>query len=706
MIAKHYGKTFTVQSLRKKSSITTEGVSLLGISDAAESIGMRTRGVRLPFEALETITLPLIVHWKQVHFVVVYKIEDDTVHVADPAFGLVKYSKEEFLENWASTVSDGEKKGIALIVEPTPDFYGQIEETEKTKFKFLLSYLLPYKRYLYQLVLGLFVGSILQLIFPFLTQAIVDFGIQNQDISFVNAILIAQLVLYLSQASVAFIRSWILLHVGARINISFISDYLSKLMKLPLSYFDTKLMGDLLQRIDDHHRLETFLTSTTLNVLFSVFNLIIFGAVLAYYSLLIFGVFLVATVISIIWIVFFMRQRRIVDFKRFSQMSENQGALIQLLQGMPEIKLNGCEKQKRWEWERIQTRLFRVSILGLFIDQYQQAGTVIVNNVKNILISYFAAKAVIDGDMTLGMMMSVQYIIGQLNAPVEQIISFFHSTQDAKIALERMGEVYTEENEDSDPELQVHDVPDVDGIELKNVSFQYEGPRSPYVLKDINLFLPKGKTTAIVGVSGSGKTTLLKLLLKFYPPVEGEILLGDTPLQSINAQAWRKKCGVVMQDGKLFNEEISGNIALGEDIVDPLKLRAAAKVGNIHEYVQALPLRYNTKVGDDGVSMSQGQKQRLLIARVAYRNPDYLFFDEATSALDANNEKAIMGNLDEFCEGKTVMVIAHRLSTVKNADQIVVLDQGTVAEVGTHEELTEKRGLYYELVKNQLELGM
>lgn len=705
MIARHYGKSFTLQTLRKRSWITREGVSLLGISEAAESVGMRTRGVRLPFEALQEITLPCVAHWRQSHFVVVYKIDEEHVHVADPAFGLIRYKREEFLDGWASTVVDGDRKGIALIVEPTPDFYSQVEESEKSSFKFLFSYLLPYKRYILQLGLGLFVGSILQLIFPFLTQAIVDFGIQNQDIGFVNGILIAQLILYFSQASVGFIRSWILLHVGARVNIAFISDFLRKLMRLPLSYFDSRLMGDLLQRIEDHHRLETFLTSTTLNVFFSIFNLLVFGVVLAWYSWWILLVFLVASVVSVVWILFFMKVRRALDFKRFDQMARNQSTLIQLIQGMPEIKLNGCENQKRWDWERVQTRLFRVSISGLVIDQYQQAGTLIVNNLKNILISYLAAKSVIDGHMTLGMMMSVQYIIGQLNSPIEQLIQFFHSAQDAKISLERMGEIYNEKDEDPANETKLEELPAQASLRIENLTFHYEGPRSPAVLKDVNLDIPFGKVTAIVGASGSGKTTLLKLLLKFYPPASGEIKVGDTNLEDLNTRLWRSRCGVVMQDGRLFNEEISHNIALGDENIDPRRLREAARIGNIQEYVQSLPLRYNTKVGEDGVSMSQGQKQRVLIARAAYRNPDYLFFDEATSSLDATNEKEIMDNLAEFCRGKTVVVIAHRLSTVKSADQIVVLDKGAIAEIGTHKELTEKRGLYYTLVKNQLELG-
>ena len=711
MIAKYYGKSYSLQTLRERSYITREGVSLLGISDAAESIGMRTMGVRVDFNKLiEEKPFPLIAHWRQVHFVVVYDIrkkgKNYIVYVADPAEGLVTYTKQEFIKYWASTKKDGIDKGIALLLEPQPDFYEQKDEkTDKTKFKFLFKYLKPHKKFITQLIIGLLFGSGLQLIFPFLTQSVVDYGIANNNLSFIYLVFIAQMVLFISRMSVDFIRSWIMLHISTRINISLISDFLIKLMKLPISFFDTKMTGDLMQRIGDHRRIESFLTGQTLNVLFSFFNLIIFGAVLAYYSLNIFAVFLVGSAFYIAWILIFMKRRRGLDFKRFQEAANNQSNIIQLIQGMQEIKLQNAEKQKRWEWERIQAKLFKVSIKGLALSQYQQSGTVFINETKNILISIIAATSVINGNMTLGMMLAVQYIIGQLNSPIEQMITFIQSLQDAKISLERLGEIHNKKDEENfeDPKLAI--LPEKKSIRIKNLEFRYEGPHSQKVLKNINLEIPENKVTAIVGVSGSGKTTLVKLLLGFYGITKGEILIGDNHLENFSQSWWRSRCGVVMQDGFIFSDSIAKNIAVGVENIDREKLLKAVKVANIQEFIESLPLGYNTKIGSEGHGLSQGQKQRILISRIVYRNPNYLFFDEATNALDANNEREIMENLDKFFKGKTAVVVAHRLSTVKNADQIVVINKGEIVETGTHKELTDKRGAYYELVKNQLELG-
>lgn len=707
MVAKYYGKTYTVQTLRERSYITREGVSMLGTSDAAESIGMRTMGVRISFETLaEEATLPCIAHWKQNHFIVVYKIKNDRVYVSDPAHGLVKYTKEEFLGGWASTKKDGVDQGLCLLLEPTPDFYATDDESKnKSSFGFLFRYLRPYKKFLIQLGVGMLTGSMLQLIFPFLTQSIVDYGINNQDIGFITLVLIAQLTLFVSRTSVEFIRSWILLHVSTRINISLISDFLIKLMKLPIGFFDSKMIGDIMQRIQDHRRIETFLTTSTLNILFSMVNLVIFGAVLAVYDVTIFLIFIIGSIAYFLWIYMFMKKRRELDFKRFAQMSDNQSNLFQLITGMQEIKLNNCEKQKRWEWERIQARLFKVNIKSLSLSQYQQVGSVFLNQTKNIFISFFAAKAVIEGDMTLGMMLAVQYIIGQLNAPIEQLIGFLHSTQDAKISLERLGEIHLKEDEEKPDEHKISILPDNRSIQVQDLSFQYEGPHSEMVLKNLSLEIPASKITAIVGTSGSGKTTLVKLMLGFYQPTEGEIRIGDSVLSNISNRLWRSKSGVVMQDGFIFSDTIAKNIAVSDEVVDRKRLLQAVKIANIQEFIESLPLSYNTKIGQEGHGLSQGQKQRLLIARAAYINPEYLFFDEATNALDANNEKIIMENLEEFFKGRTVVVVAHRLSTVKNAGQIVVLEKGEIVERGTHEELTRLKGAYYNLVKNQLELG-
>jgi len=556
-----------------------------------------------------------------------------------------------------------------------------------------------------QLVLGLILGSLLQLIFPFLTQSIVDFGIANNNLSFIYLVFIAQMVLFVSRMTVDFIRSWIMLHISTRINISLISDFLIKLMKLPIGFFDTKMTGDLLQRIGDHHRIESFLTGQTLNTLFSFFNLIIFGAVLAWYSLKIFLIFVIGSALYIGWIYLFMKRRRELDFKRFQEASSEQSNVIQLIQGMQEIKLQNAEKQMRWGWERIQVRLFKVSLKGLALSQYQQTGTVFINETKNILISFLAAYSVIQGQMTLGMMLAVQYIIGQLNAPINQFIGFMQSLQDAKISLERLGEIHNQEDEENLEDDKVAILPVDKSIRLKNIKFQYDKPHGAMVLDEVSLSIPGNKITAIVGTSGSGKTTLVKLLLGFYELNSGEILVGENKLQNFSQSWWRGQIGAVMQDGFIFNDTIAKNIAVGQENIDKEKLLEAVKTANIQEFIESLPLGYNTKIGGEGHGLSQGQKQRILIARAVYKNPHYLFFDEATNALDANNEMVIMNNLNQFFKGRTVVVVAHRLSTVKNADQIVVIEKGKIVETGNHQDLTKLRGSYYELVKNQLELG-
>jgi ATP-binding cassette, subfamily B, bacterial len=713
MIAAHYGKSFNLQTLREKSYLSRQGVSLLGISEAAESLGFRTVGVRISFQQLvKEASLPCIVHWKQNHFIVVYKIRpvrggrDHIIYAADPAVGKIRLSKKEFLQSWASTIQNDEEQGICLILEPTPDFYStEDEKADKTGFRYLFSYLRPYRKHIFQLFLGLLAGSLIQLLFPFLTQAVVDIGISNQDLGFVQLVLFAQLFLFVSRVSVEFIRSWILLHVSTRVNISLISDFLIKLMKLPISFFDTKLIGDLLQRIGDHHRIENFLTSSTLNILFSLISLLVFGIVLAIYNIWIFVIFLVATILYVLWVLAFLKRRRELDYRRFTRMAEHQSALIELITGMQEIKLNDCEKQKRWEWESIRARLFRLNIKSLSLYQYQQAGASFVNELKNILITFFAAWAVIQGNMTLGMMLAVSYIIGQLNSPVEQLLGLITASQDARISLERLGEIHNQKDEDPEEEDKIVMLADDRTIAIEGVSFQYEGPSSPFVLQDIRLEIPAGKVTAIVGASGSGKTTLVKLLLSFYAPQRGEIRVGGARLDKINSRFWRQHCGVVLQDGFLFNDTIARNIALGEEQPDKARLLDAVRVANIQGFIEDLPLGYNTRVGDNGQGLSQGQKQRLLIARALYKDPEFLFFDEATNALDAGNEKIIIENLEKVFRGKTVIVVAHRLSTVKNADQIVVLEAGRLVEKGTHEELVRKKGVYYTLVKNQLELG-
>jgi len=706
MIAAFYGKNYSLQKLRQLAHITREGVSLLGLSEAAEAIGFRTIGARITFEQLFQAPKPLVVHWDQEHFVVVYNLRKGKVYVADPAFGLVEYTEAEFKKHWLATVKQGEEKGICLLFDPTPKFFElEGEQANRSQFRFLLRYLKPHRKLVTQLILGFIAGSLIQLIFPFLTQSIVDVGINTQDLNFIYLVLAAQMMLFFSRMTVDFIRSWILLHISTRINISIISDFLIKLMKLPIGFFDTKMIGDLLQRIGDHRRIERFLTSQSLNVVFSVFNVIIFSIVLVIYKWSIFLVFLFGSGLYILWVFLFLKKRRELDFKQFVQLADNQSKLIQLINGMQEIKLNNYERQKRWEWERIQARLFKVNIKSLSLQQYQQAGSVFINETKNIVITVLAATAVVNGSMTLGMMLAIQYIIGQMNSPLDQMVEFMQVSQDAKISLERLSEIHTQKDEEQDQAGKLTSLPANSDITISNLVFQYEGPNSPKVLNNINLEIPQGEVTAIVGTSGSGKTTLVKLLLGFYPPVSGSIKVGSSDLDQFKQQWWRDQCGAVMQDGFIFSDTIANNIALPEDEIDKDRLAYAVRLANIQEFIESLPLNYNTKIGPEGVGLSQGQKQRILIARAIYKNPEFIFFDEATNALDANNEKVILENLNEFFAGKTVVVVAHRLSTVKNAHQIAVLEKGQLVELGNHEELTALKGAYYNLVKNQLELG-
>ena len=718
MLAKHYGKEYSIETLREICYTAKEGVSLLSISEAAEQLGFKTLGGRITFNKLiNEALLPCIVHWNQEHFVIVYKVRKssplsfwrgaggEVIYVADPGLGLVTYTENEFKEHWLSTKTNGEDKGIVLLMEPTLEFYKKNDEkTERKSLKFLLSYFLRYKKYFTQLILGLLIGSLLQLIFPFLTQSIVDIGINGKNINFIYIVLLAQMMLIISRMSVEFIRRWLLLHISIRINISLISDFFIKLMKLPMSFFDTKLTGDILQRIDDHQRIERFLTSRTLETIFSFFTLVIFSIVLWVYSFKIFLIFIVGSLLYTFWILLFLHKRRILDYKSFEQRSKSQSNTYQLINGMQEIKLQNCEKRKRWEWEDIQADLFQINISTLKLEQLQDAGNVFINETKNIIITIVAATAVINNEMTLGMMLATQYIIGQLGVPIEQTVHLIHDLQDTKISLERINEIHHKEDENINKPITNIEIKNKD-ITINNLMFQYEGPHSKKVLNNINLTIPQGKVTAIVGASGSGKTTLVKLLLQYYKPIEGEIKISETTLQNFNTTWWRNQCGAVMQDGFIFSESIARNIAVSNKEIDKEKLMYAAKVANIHNFINELPLKYNTVIGNEGQNLSQGQKQRVLIARAVYKNPDFLFFDEATNALDANNEKAIIENLQEFYKGKTVIIVAHRLSTVKNADQIVVLNDGEIAETGNHKELTAKKGAYYELVKNQLELG-
>ena len=685
----------------------------MGISDASESIGFRTSGVKITWEQLRTeASLPCIVHWNQDHFVVVYDIQEKSnkyqVLISDPASGLLKYDKEAFLRSWLHGSADANApgKGIALLLEPTPRFYQEVvDDGGKIGFSYLFRYLKPYKKHIAQLLVAMLVASLLSLILPFVTQSIVDEGIGTGRLSFIVTMLIAQLVIVVGQLANDLIRGWLMLHMTARVSISLISDFLAKLMRLPISFFDSKMTGDIMQRIDDHQRIQAFLTNSLLSIVMAGVLLVVYGGILGGYNLKILGVFVVGSAIYVLWVLLFLRRRRKLDYMRFQEASVNQSNIVQLIGGMQDIKLNGCEKQKRWEWERIQARLFKVSIKSLTLNQTQQAGGVFIDQIKNVLISYLAARAVISGDMTLGMMMSLQYIIGQLNAPVSQFITFVQETQDAAISMERLGEIHGRQDEEPENEQKIRDIPAGSDIVLKDLTFQYDGPHSPKVLDEINLTIPSNKVTAVVGASGSGKTTLLKIILGFYQPTGGDVLLGEIPLKRFSESSWRGSCGTVMQEGYIFTDTIAANIGVSDDDPDMNRVREAAEVSNICYWIETLPLGYYTKIGMDGHGLSTGQKQRILIARAAYKNSKFLFFDEATNSLDANNERVIMKHLDELFKDRTVVIVAHRLSTVKNADNIVVLDNGRVAEQGTHEYLTKLKGKYYTLVKNQLELG-
>lgn len=754
MVANHYNKKISLQSLREKTKIGKDGVSLLGIGEAAEAIGFKCRGVKITFEQLIGHAVkPAILHWRQKHFVVLTpKAKQNKITIADPAKGIITYTQKEFLQHWGSTTNGVENIGIALLLEPTPLLYKQQDEKEnKVGWGILLGYIRQQRKLITQLFMGLLVGSLLQLIFPFLTQSIVDIGINTHNLQFIYIILLAQFMLFFGRTTVEFIRSRILLHLSTKINVSILSDFWIKLMKLPLSYFDTKLTGDILQRIGDNKRIESFLTGTALNTFFSLFNLVVFSFVLLQYNINVFFIFMAGSILYFFWIRIFLRFRRELDYKRFAVASKENSATMQLIHGMQEIKLNNAEHLRRWEWESLQASLFKLSFKSLSLSQNQQAGAFFINEGKNILITFFVAKSVLEGQLTLGAMLAVQYIIGQLNSPIEQLIGFTQQAQDARISLERLNEIHQIEDEEPRDKQFISQLPPIRSITIENLSFTYTGAGNEPVLHNINMHIPEGKMTAIVGMSGSGKTTLLKLLLKFYESYKGEIRVCTSPLtplqkergisthgevngsfpanvngssplsfgegtgvrlNTISPRFWRSQCGSVMQDGYIFSDTIAKNIAVSDANPDYEKLLYACSVANILSFIEALPLGFNTKIGAEGNGISQGQKQRIFIARVVYKNPEYIFFDEATNSLDANNEKVIMENLDLFFKAKaadgknkTVVVVAHRLSTVKNADNIIVLQNGVIAEQGNHNELTRKKGFYYELVKNQLELG-
>lgn len=708
MICKYYGRNIDQHNLLNLCVPTSEGVSLLSLIKTANQLGLDATSIRISIGQFNEISLPCIIHWNQNHFVVLYKVKNNReFFIADPGKGLVCYSLENFKKHWISSVSNGEEKGIVMVIEPTEKFgkRSMVEDSyKKRSFNFLLGYVLRYRKYFIQIILGLLLGCLLQLIMPFLTQAIVDIGIKHNDIGFIWLVLLGELMIVAGRTATDFIRRWLLLHISMRINISLVSDFFIKLLKLPMSFFDTKLLGDLLQRIEDHSRVQNFLTGQVLNVVFTFLSFIIFGVVLFIYNKLIFCVFVVGSIIYGLWISSFLRRRKVLDYELFEQQAINQNKTYQFITSMQEIKLQDCEQRRRWEWEDTQADLFGVQMKSLKLQQTQEAGSIFINEAKNILITVFAATAVINGQITLGAMLAIQYIVGQLNSPIEQFMSFIYSLQDVKISLERINEIHEGKNEES-KENQAKAFDSEKSIRIEGIDFKYDPHALKKTLEGVSFNIPEGKVTAIVGASGSGKTTLIKLMLGYYQVIAGSISIAGRNINEYNLKWWRRQCGVVMQDGVIFSESIARNIAVDDGEIDVERLEQAAKIANIHDYVMGLPLKYNTIIGRDGVGLSQGQKQRILIARAVYKNPDFIFLDEATNSLDAKNERAIVENLDEFYKGRTVVVVAHRLSTVKNADQIIVIDKGKVVEVGNHVSLIEKRGAYYNLVKNQLELG-
>ncbi len=708
MICRHYGKRYSLEYLDGFCHANVAGVSMLGIAEGAGCVGLETSTFAATTDELVEIKLPCILHWNQNHFVVLYDISRNggRYRVADPGKGLIDYSRNELESHWISNRTDDGPSGIVMQLEPTEKFYRHDHDRngEKRSFRFMMGYLRQYKRYFFQIFCGLLLGCLLQLIMPFLTQSIVDIGIRHKDIGFIWLVLLGELMIVVGRTATDFIRRWLLLHISMRINISLVSDFFIKLLKLPMSFFDTKLMGDLLQRIGDHSRVQNFLTGQTLNIIFSFLSFIIFGIVLLVYNRLIFLVFTICSVGYGGWIAMFLSRRKVLDYELFEQQAINQNRTYQFITSMQEIKLQDCERRRRWEWEDTQADLFAVQMKSLKLQQTQEAGSIFINEVKNILITVLAATAVINGDMTLGEMLAVQYIIGQLNSPVSQFMQFIYSLQDVRISLERINEIHEGRNEETQ-ENQATGFAAEKSIAMDNIDFKYDPHALKKTLEGISFDIPEGKVTAIVGASGSGKTTLIKLMLGYYPVMSGSISIAGRNINEYNLKWWRRHCGVVMQDGVIFSESIARNIAVDDNEIDPERLREAARIACIDDYVMSLPLKYDTKIGRDGVGLSQGQKQRILIARAVYKNPDFIFLDEATNALDARNERAIVENLDVFYRGRTVVVVAHRLSTVRNADRIIVLDGGRVVETGNHDSLIERKGAYYNLVKNQLELG-
>lgn len=700
IIAKFYGKNFSFKFLRDKCNISREGISLKDLSRVSEEIGLRNLPLKLSFDDLiKKITLPCILHWDYNHFVVLYKIKNSKVYISDPQIGLVNYSIDEFIYYWKKN----NDKGIVLVVEPSPSFYEKDEVNTSSSFSNYVGYLKPHTKFLIQVFIGMIIGVVINLIFPFITQSIVDIGIETKDYNFINLLLIASIILTISSVFSGYIQNRMILYVADKVNISMVSDFIKKTLQLPVTFFERKMTSDILNRINDHNRIQDFILTSFLGILIAGISFIIYAIILVYYNFNLFLFFIIGTILYIIWILLFLKKRRILDFKFFDSNNLNQNEIIQIVDNSTEIKVNNLQQKKRWDWERSRLEIYDLNIKLLNLTQTQNIGTAIIDRLKNVFITFFAAKAVINGEMTLGMMLSAQYIIGQMNGPVNQLIGFIQSFQNAKISLERVNEVVFEENEEKIFDGIEMPIPLDKSIKIKNLSFRYH-ISDPYVLKNINLEIPEGKMLAIVGQSGSGKTSLLKILLRLYEDYEGDILIDDVNFKSINIHKWRAICGAVLQDGKILDETILKNIILDDIDIEINKLNNVIKITNLENFINKKNLKLYTIVGKAGVGISGGEKQRILIARALYKNPNFLFFDEATNSLDTKNEEEITNNLINLTKNKTTVVIAHRLSTVKFADTIIVLDKGEIVEKGNHNELLKLKGYYYNLINSQLEL--
>ena len=707
IISKYYKKNVQVSFLRKECQVYRDGASLANINAAAQKIGFETSIKKISWKDFKNqIKQPCIIHLRQNHYVVLYKISSKYVFISDPAIGRLKYNIEKFLKLWIDNTTG---LGIVLFLTPTQVFYSnQFQETEydlneHSQFKTISSYLFQYKCYFIGIFISAIVVSALSILMPYLAQTVIDKGISSKNISLILLILIAQIMVVIGQASANIIRNKLSLKISTNVNIFITSDFLSKLMKLPISFFEEIFTGDVIQRIRDCDRIQGLFTSTIISMTVSILSITIYSVIIGSYNANIFLVFFLGSILYVIWISSFLKYRKKLDYLRFQEASISQNNIVEVMDAIYEIKLNNIEQKKIIEWEQNQQKLYQISQKRLDIAHLQEAGGIFIDQLKNVSMSFFAAYSVVEGSMTLGMMMALQYIIGQLNSPIIQLIQFIQSIQDSKIAMERIGEIHNEENEDEKSNDLMTNVPMDKDIKIKNVSFRYHGAKCN-TLTDINFVIPFGKTTAIVGSSGSGKTTLLKLLLKFYLPTEGNIFLGDLSINNYNSAKLRKSFGVVMQNGYIFPNSIKDNISIHAEECDMNKIFNAAKIASIGTFINSLPKKYDSIIGYDGIGLSSGQRQRLLIARAIYKDASYIFLDEATNALDAKNEHDIVRNLKTYCKDRTLVVIAHRLSTVKNADQIIVLDAGKVVELGTHESLIKEKGVYYNLIKNQIEL--